>query len=86
MKKNSNINTTYIEALVHDTTDDIYSTDSIIMRTDVSTNDDCEEVDFPGKIITITEEPTATYNADKKEVTIVDAPSSKEGDEFDVEW
>ena len=23
---------------------------------------------------------------DKKEVTIVDAPSSKEGDEFDVEW
>ena len=23
---------------------------------------------------------------EKKEVTIVEAPSSKEGDEFDVEW
>ena len=77
IEKNGNINTTYIEALVYDITDNTYMTDSTIMKSEPIVQQECEEVVYPRREIIVISPPTAIYDADKKETNFsIDAYST----------
>ena len=64
LEKNANIHQTYVQAKVHDITDNTFYTDSVIMKTDEIAQLQCEELKFPNVELYVEQPLTIEYLED----------------------